>query len=279
MKILFGDNQYLGVNHASQAGAARSMSSFSSPADIAVHLDEVCALGVDGFAFTTSEKYAGVFDRLPTQEIPSLYPCIPYAHTYADLLAKRGIFGAFESLVTGSKFMFAWSSLKTALGSSPDYFVNLIIDSEIKALPSKKIEAVVLNNVMTDLMLGLNFDEFLISFDRCCRKRGVEPGFITMNLPVLADRLARLDLQPLVFANLNPPGLRMAPNQQAVEAVILERRFKLVAMSPFASGLASIEEAISYFEQLPRLDGVLFGGSSLTRIENNISSFRGIKVR
>jgi hypothetical protein len=49
-----------------------------------------------------------------------------------------------------------------------------------------------LQNVVTDLILGLRLYPVFTEFDRYIKERyGAEAGYITMNLPLLLDTLAK----------------------------------------------------------------------------------------
>ena len=75
---------------------------------------------------------------------------------------------------------------------------------------------------------------------------GAEPGFITMNLPVLLSRLEKLDIErPTICANINKIEFRMSDCRRAYEELIAQNRCRRIAMSLFASGAVPAEEAPS----------------------------------
>jgi hypothetical protein len=127
---------------------------------------------------------------------------------------------------------------------------------------------VFLQNVATDFLLGLGFDEAFRIFADCVRERyNAEPGFITMNAPVLVPRLAKLGIDdPIICTNINKIGFRMCGGMPAYEALMATGRCRLIAMSVFASGAIPPKEAIEYLGGYPRVKSIVFGASSRRNI-------------
>jgi hypothetical protein len=94
-----------------------------------------------------------------------------------------------------------------------------------------------------------------------------EPGFITMNTPLLLDVLDELKIDnPIVCSNINKIGFRMCGGVPLYEKAIAERRFRPVAMSVLASGAISPREAIEYVCAQPKIESIVFGASSRANI-------------
>jgi hypothetical protein len=94
-----------------------------------------------------------------------------------------------------------------------------------------------------------------------------EPGYITMNVPLLLDVLDELGIEnPVVCANINKIGFRMCGGIAAYEQAIAQRRFRPVAMSVLASGAISPREAIEYVCAQPRIESIVFGASGRSNI-------------
>ncbi len=72
----------------------------------------------------------------------------------------------------------------------------------------------------------------------CASRYGAEPGFITMNLPLLLDCLDAVGLEnPIVCASINKLGFRMCGGVEAYEEALRDRdRSGPIAMSVLASG-------------------------------------------
>jgi hypothetical protein len=129
---------------------------------------------------------------------------------------------------------------------------------------------VFLQNVVVDLLLGLRFDEAFLVFAQHVRARyGAEPGFITMNLPLLLDRLDRLGLaNPIVCANINEIEFRMSGGIAAYELALRTRAFRPVAMSVLASGAIPPRRALQWIYEHANVESIVFGASSRASVES-----------
>ena len=125
-----------------------------------------------------------------------------------------------------------------------------------------------MQNVLTDLLLGLGFkDAFRIFAEHVRQTYNAEAGFITMNLPRLLDALEEIGLDnPIVCSNINKIGFRMCGGIDAYEKTIATRRFRPIAMSILASGSLKPREAIEYVAQQKNVKSLVFGASSRANI-------------
>jgi hypothetical protein len=135
-----------------------------------------------------------------------------------------------------------------------------------------------LQNVVTDLLLGLGFKHaFRVFAEHVREKYQAEPGFITMNMPMLLDVLEGLGLDnPIICSNINALGFRMCGGLDLYEKTIATRRFRPVAMSVLASGAISPQQALDYVCRQPQIESVVFGASSrghIRQIKQLIDSY------
>ena len=125
-----------------------------------------------------------------------------------------------------------------------------------------------LQNVVTDLLLGIGFTDGLksspITFVRATTQN---LEFITMNLIRLLDALDELEIiNPIVCSNINKVGFRMCGGVAAYEQAISTRRFRPIAMSVFASGAIPANEALQYVCTQKQIKSIVFGASSRANI-------------
>jgi len=153
-------------------------------------------------------------------------------------------------------------------GKDVEAILQLLIDAEMKAFAGLDTPVVFMQNVITDLLLGLRMNDTLRMFHDHVRKRyGAEPGFITMNVPRLLDVLDALGIDnPIVCANINKIGFRMCGGVALYEETLRTRRFRPVAMSVLASGAIAPREAIEYVCAQDRIEAIVFGASSRANI-------------
>ena len=145
---------------------------------------------------------------------------------------------------------------------------EVLIGAEMKVFHGLKTPVIFLQNVVTDLLLGLQIkDAFKIFSDIVTSKYNAEPGFITMNMIRLLDTLEDVGIDnPIVCANINKIAFRTPGGLQAYEAAIANRRFRPIAMSIFASGAIPAKEAVEYICRQPKIESIVFGASSQANI-------------
>jgi hypothetical protein len=272
-KILFGDNQFFGVNHMSEEKARAQAMRFQDTQAVIEVLDDAYAEGIRTFMCTTHERIAEVCDhfRAHPDKYPGFkfYPCMPYAHKYANAAAELGVMGALRSFLPEENALGALLKGGMSLARKDiEGLATLLIDAEMKMFAGLETPIVFLQNVATDFLLGLGFDEAFRIFADCVRERyQAEPGFITMNAPALVPRLAKLGIEdPIVCTNINKIGFRMCGGMPAYEALMTSGGCRLIAMSVFASGAIEPREAIEYLGAYPRVKSIVFGASSRRNI-------------
>src|SRR5688500_795969 len=122
----------------------------------------------------------------------SIFPCMPYAHKYANAVTELGIVGTLKQYVPGNFFGSLFKGGVAYLSKDYLAIMELLIDSEMKMFKGIKTPVILLQNVITDLLLGLRSTDVLVSFHHYIRKKyDAEAGFITMNMPMLLDALEK----------------------------------------------------------------------------------------
>lgn len=268
-RVLFGDNQFFGVNHMSEEKARAQQMRFQDLQAIIDVLDAAYAEGIRTFMCTTHDRVWEICDhfRAHPDKYPDyqFYPCMPYAHKYANAVTEHGMIEALRQFLPQDGAMSAMLKGGVALANKDiAAIMQLLIDAEMKMFHGLKTPVIFIQNVITDLLLGLRLDEcFRIFHDHVRERYGAEPGYITMNVPRLLDVLERLGIDnPIVCANINKIGFRMCGGVDLYEQTIATRRFRPVAMSVLASGAISPREAIQYVCAQPRIESIVFGASS-----------------
>jgi len=272
-RVLFGDNQFFGVNHMSEEKARAQAMRFQDLQAIIDVLDAAYAEGIRTFMCTTHDRMADICDhfRANPAKYPDyqFYPCMPYAHKYANAVTENGMIEALRMFLPQDGAVGAMLKGGLALANKDiEVIMQLLIDAEMKMFHGLKTPVIFMQNVITDLLLGLGMKQTLRIFhDHVRNKYGAEPGYITMNLPLLLDVLDELGIDnPIVCANINKIGFRMSGGIAIYENAIAQRRFRPVAMSVLASGAISPRVAIEYVCGQPRIESIVFGASSRSNI-------------
>jgi hypothetical protein len=277
-RVLFGDNQFFGVNHMSEEKARTQAMRFQHLPAILDTLDAAYEAGIRTFMCTTHDRVEEICDyfRANNDKYPDyrFYPCMPYAHKYANAITEFGMVDALRKFLPDSgavKSMFKGGVAVASKDIEP--LMQIFIDSEMKMFAGLSTPVIFLQNVVTDLFLGLGMDEiFRLFADHVKRAYNAEPGFITMNVPRLLDVLEGQGIEnPIVCANINKIGFRMSGGIELYERTIRERRFRPIAMSVLASGAIPPREALEYVCQQPQIESIVFGASSRANIQQTKS--------
>jgi hypothetical protein len=274
-RLLFGDNQFFGVNHMSEEKARAQAIRFRDMEAVYEVLDTAYDEGIRTFMCTTHERVAEVCDHVRANQdrYPDFvfYPGMPYAHKYANAATEDGLLGALKRFMPqGGIFSTALRGGMSLATKDIEGITTILIDAEMKMFQGLRTPVIFLQNVVADLLLGLGMKEaFLIFANHIRSKYQAEPGFITMNLPMMIDVLDELGIDnPIVCSSINKLGFRMCGGIDAYERVLRERRFRAVAMSVFASGAIPAKEAIEWVCSQPNIVSVVFGASSRSNIRS-----------
>ena len=274
-RILFGDNQFFGVNHMSEEKARAQAMQFKDTASVMRVLDYAYGIGIRTFMCTTHDRVADIAEivRQNPQRYRDFefYPCMPYAHKYANAVTEHGMIEALRLFLPEEGALRSMLKGGMALANKDiEAIMQLLIDAEMKMFHDLATPVVFMQNVITDLLLGLNMKACLRIFHDHVRQRyDAEPGFITMNVPRLLDVLDELGIDnPIVCANINKIGFRMCGGIEAYVEALRNRRCRPIAMSVFASGAIAPAQAIEWVCKLEGLQSIVFGASSPANIRH-----------
>lgn len=276
-RILYGDNQFFAVNHISDEKSRAQSIKFKDDAAIIKTLDYAIEAGINTFMCTTHDRIAQICDFIRANPEKykrfKIYPCMPYAHKYANAMTELGIQGTIKQYVPGNFF---GSMFKGGMAvMSKDYLsiMELLIDAEMKMFKGIDTPVIFLQNVITDLLLGLGMSDVLKGFhDYISKKYNAEAGFITMNMPKLLDTLESVGItNPIICSSINKVNFRMSGGREIYEETLKSRKIRAIAMQVLGGGSIPPHEALEYVANLPNIESILFGASSKTNIQNTVS--------
>ena len=281
-RLIFGDNQFFGINHMSNEKAQSQAIRFKDSETIIKVIDNAYNAGIHAFMFNTHDRVSELCDHFRAHPDRysdlRLYPSLPYAHKYANAVNESGMLGALnEFIFSGRTTKEAISTIikggKSIIKRDMIEVMKLLIDAEMRMFRGLRIKAIFLQNIITDLLLGLGVREVFIEFVRHIKKKyGVEAAFNTANMPVLIDFLLECGIDnPIVCASINKVGFAMNPNQVECERALAEKPFRPIAMAIFASGAVHPKDAIEYICNLPNIRTIIFGASSREHIVDTMN--------
>ncbi len=249
-------------------------------------LQAALSAGAGGFMCTTHETIEKIADRV--REEPSkwegftFYPGMPYAHKYANAVTELGYFDALRKFLPSDGLLdTVLRGSKAVLGRDIEGIITLLIDAEMKMFRGLNTPVIFLQNVVTDLVQGLGVvDAFRVFAEHVRKRYNAEPGFITMNLPMLLPMLKQAGIEnPIVCANVNKIAFRMSGGIDGYRAAVAEYPARVIAMSVLASGGIRPREAIEWVVNEPYVESILFGASGRANIENTVSLIRELDAQ
>jgi len=275
MKIFFGDNQFLGVNH-SQGKGDEYYNKYNDVDEIAKTLIHAWDAGIRDFCFTVDKKTTDAINLIIEDYPFNLHPAIPYAHSVNEKLAAYGLTKAILNTIKDVGFFEILRAAIFLFFKNYVYAFKVLIYSEICNLPLKNIKSIGLLNIASDFLLGIRRYDLLKSFDECVKlKFKKKTFFYTNNFPNFADVVWNQQNQDssIVF-NYNELGFRTNPSLIEVKDAIKSHKKKdMIAMSLFSGGK---KENIGDLLRNSNIKGVLFGSSNQDRIKENYKLFKEI---
>ena len=280
-RILFGDNQFFGINHFSEEKARQQGMKFQDTGAILDVLQSALHAGVGGFMCTTHDTVGQIADEVRAHPHKwqgfHFYPGMPYAHKYANAVTELGYLGALKKFIpSGGMLDTLTRGTKAVVGKDIESVMAMLVDAEMKMFAGLETPVIFLQNVVTDLILGLGAPQVFASFAAYVKRRyNAEAGFFTMNLPKLLEALHSAGVEnPIVCANVNKAGFRMSGGIEGYRAAAAKYPARVIAMSVFASGGISAREAIEWVTNEPYVESIVFGASSRGNIENTVALIR-----
>jgi hypothetical protein len=281
--LILGDNQFFGINHMSQEKAQQLAERFNMIAAIFSAYEIAHSVGIRAYMLNSNEKAGEICDyfRAHRSDFPGLvlYPSIPYPHKYANLVAEEGLVGALQSALSGQSAMdllgFAGKGLSLLTGDVTR-ILPMLVDVEMKIYRGLDFKVIYLQNIVTDLLLGLEFRNIFIEYCNYIEKKyHVVPGFLTMNVPRLAAYLESCGIHNAVICGaVNKRGYLMSPDVASYEAYFQQpQKYPISAMSIFASGAIPASEAVRYVGQ-QGIRSIVFGASSRQHMQATIDYVR-----
>ncbi len=273
-RILFGDNQFFAVNHLSDERSRAQAERFKTDKSIIDVLDTAMDLGINTFMCTTYERIGNICDYM--RQNPEkykdfkFYPCMPYAHKYANAVTELGILGTLKAYLPGNIFSVTGKAGMAYMRKDYPSLMELLIDAELKMFKGMNTPVIFLQNVIVDLLLGLGMREILVRYAEYIREKyNAEPGFITMNMPRLVDMCEEEGIKnPIICSSINKIGFRMSGSIEEYEKYLRsDKEFRPIAMQCLAAGALKPKEAMDYVCQFPKIESILFGASSRAHIQ------------
>lgn len=282
-RIVFGDNQFFGINHMSQEKAQQLAEKFYDIKNIYKTYDYAFSCGIEAVMLNSNERAKDICEYFRNNKSQyshiSWYPSVPYPHKYANLVAEKGIFPAISEVLFNNNSMFGALGMVAkggiaVLGKDVIRMMQMLVDTEFRIYKGLNVKVLFLQNIVVDLLLGYGIKEIFIEYcEYVRRKYKVLPGFITQNLPVLKFKLEEWGIEDVVIcSSINKIGYLMSPGVDEYLLTIRNNnseKYQLMAMSTLASGAIRADEAYGFINSL-NIQSVVFGASQEKNIKETV---------
>ena len=289
--LIVGDNPFQGISHLSQERARTRGETVISPAEKAADVILVALKnGADGFSFSVGDVTLSILQTLRERkkiDQLKLYAMVPYAFEYvriATQLGTPGLVKRFAKQVTLSGNVKAllegfWSIARI----NPEGLMNTYLAYELSRIKSSagrksKINSVLLNEVIADMGLALNFDWLFKSFIAYLSKRKITPGFNTRNFPYLVQKFKEWDIdlnQTLIVTPFNKAGFQMNPSKEECEKTLMTlTKPNVLAISVLAAGYFKPSQTVNYLSDLNNLKGLIAGVSTKNQAQETFQTYK-----
>lgn len=283
-KIVFGDNQFFGINHMSQEKAQQLAEKFYDTANIYKVYDFAFRNGIQSVMLNSNDKAKEICEYFRKNKTNyghlTWYPSIPYPHKYANMVNEKGIVPAVNDVLFSNNSALGVLGLvakggMAVLNKDAIELMKMLVDIEVKIYKGLNIKVIFLQNIIVDLLLGYEVKEVFYEYCSYIRKKyNALPGLITQNLPYLKLQLEKWGIDEVVIcSSINKIGYLMSPDIPSYIDTIRNNdpaKYQLMAMSTLASGAIRATEAYEFINSL-NLQSVVFGASSEKNIQETVS--------
>lgn len=283
-KIVFGDNQFFGINHMSQEKAQQLAETFFDINNIFRVYNTAFDAGIRAIMLNSNDRALDICNHFRENKNKykdiRWYPSIPYPHKYANLIAEKGILPTinevlFKNNSTLGVFGMMAKGGMAVLGKDAIKMMQMLIDLEMRTFKGLDVKVIFLQNIVTDLILGYGIKEVFVEYcDYIRRRYSALPGLITQNMPYLIAKLKEWEISEVVVCtSFNKLGYLMSPNVDSYTDVVQNNNpdhYQIMAMSTLASGAIPASEAYEFINKL-NIQSVVFGASSKSHISETVN--------
>lgn len=290
--IIFGDNQFFGINHMSQEKAQQLAEQFHDISSIINVYKIAFESGIRAIMLNSNERAKEICEHfsMNQKKYPEInwYPSIPYPHKYANLISEKGIVPTINEILfkdNSARGMLGTISKGGAavFGKDAIKLMQMLIDVEMKMFRGLNVKAIFLQNIITDLLLGFGVSEIFYEYTSYIRKKyHAVPGLITQNMPYLKSKLQEWGIEELVICtSFNKIGYLMSPDIDSYISAANNNdssKYQLMAMCTLASGAIPVREAYDFINR-QNIQSVVFGASTREHIEKTMSLINPLEVK
>ena len=288
-EILLGDNPFIGVSHLAYEKARAERGEVSTLEAKVEVVKAALEGGATGFTLSTHQSNLELLEyvqKVHPEILKKLnyYVLVPYAQSYVRKANVYGTVDLTKAIIRDILLKRPVDLLSSIITMNPNRIASLFVGVEagpyLKVLPRGRVKAVLLHEVLTELIATYNIVELLRELKRYVEGRlKVGFGLETRNVGQLKKFLEENNVRvEYVMTPVNPLGYQMAPSKEEAEKAIEElgdQGVKVIAVNILASGAVALEESVKYLERFKaRIYAVAYGTAKPRRARDNARLLR-----
>lgn len=281
MELILGHNQFIGISHISDERSREREQKFSKIENIYKVVETASELGYKNMIMETHPRMVDFFNYYKENQTfdMNFYLQVPYAVGYVKKMNEKGVMGLISDLVSQTGFSGAGNlALKGVTNLFKRDYIALamsVLKLEVSPFTDVNIKALMLHNVVTDLLSSLGLSEAFSAYETYVKEElGIDPALVTLNFPLLKNNLEEWGLKPsFVMTPVNPQGYDMNPSKENVEESIKDYKGKIIAMNVLGGGSFPVKDSSSYIKTFGNINHCVIGASSGVHLKELIETF------
>ena len=282
MELILGHNQFIGISHISEERGREREKKFSKVENIYRVVEAASAVGFKNMIIETHPRmleFLRCYEQARTFDM-NFYLQVPYVQAYIQTINQRGMKGFLSEMIGRAGLAGTGSlALKGALSLLRKDYLSIALSYfklEIAPFSDFSVKALILHNVLTDLLMALEVSPAFAAFDEYVNDAlKLDFGLATWNFALVTRNLARWNLRPaFVMTPVNVKGFDMNPTKEAVEAGLRDYDGTVFAMNVLGGGAYSIGESASYVKSFDAVKKCVIGASSEEHLAELAEIFR-----
>lgn len=282
MELILGHNQFIGISHISEERGREREKKFSKVENIYRVVEAASAVGFKNMIIETHPRmleFLRYYEQAQTFDM-NFYLQVPYVQAYIQTINQRGMKGFLSEMIGRAGLAGTGSlALKGALSLLRKDYLSIALSYfklEIAPFSDFSVKALILHNVLTDLLMALEVSPAFAAFDEYVNDAlKLDFGLATWNFALVTRNLELWNLRPaFVMTPVNVKGFDMNPTKEAVEAGLRDYDGTVFAMNVLGGGAYSIGESASYVKSFDAVKKCVIGASSKEHLAELAEIFR-----
>jgi hypothetical protein len=270
MELILGHNQFIGISHISEDRGREREKKFSKVENIYRVVEAASAVGFKNMIIETHPRmleFLRHYEQTQTFDM-NFYLQVPYVQAYVQTINQRGMKGFLSEMIGRAGLAGTTGlALKGAVSLMRKDYLSIALSYfklEIAPFSDFSVKALILHNVLTDLLMALEVSSAFSAFDEYVNDvLKLDFGLATWNFALIKRNLEQWNLRPaFVMTPVNVKGFDMNPSQGEVETALKEYSGDIIAMNVLGGGAFPLAASSAYVKSFDKVTRCVIGASS-----------------